>query len=184
MEVLHFVCRAEDYDAMNGGISIQNDDIKGDAIGACGNGFWVKHWKVALTNGIHNFPNKNGCSTKRCRLGESVEIHIGSPTGTVIGTLMTAPTTTTNDIWNIFAEETTNLSVSVSGSLVVSILYLGRLPAEVSGLSIGFNLKTRALLIPRIFCFRPKTVTLTLASRLSATILRIVTTEVGCVSRA
>ena len=117
---------AEENDNMSG-VVISNTMYNGNAdvlrvpntvIGSCNNGAWVEYKSVDLGDRYTLF--RTFMSVPASNAGQAVDIHIDSPTGTVIGTLV--PTSTGD--WNTYAEETTTLT-AVDGIHDLYIVFNG-----------------------------------------------------------
>lgn len=81
------------------GISNSNTNI-----GFCDHGDWILFRNVNLGNGQGTFESR--LAVPASHAGQSIDVRLDSPTGTVIGTLVTSAT----GGWDVFAEQTTPLS--------------------------------------------------------------------------
>jgi hypothetical protein len=88
------------------------------SLGFCDDGDWVLFRNVNLGNGQRTFEAR--LAVPASNAGQSIDVRLDSPTGNIIGTLVTSPT----GGWNVFAEQTALLSGG-SGTHDIYITFRG-----------------------------------------------------------
>jgi hypothetical protein len=106
---------AESYTSSNGLV------VRGPTnIGSLDTGEWVKYGPVDFgTGGITKFIARLAVSDTAA--GKTMEVRVGSPTGTLIGSLRT----TTTGGWSTYADQTATLTAAVTGVQDVYLVFKG-----------------------------------------------------------
>ncbi|MGW0612356.1 glycoside hydrolase family 3 C-terminal domain-containing protein [Streptomyces sp. NPDC002788] len=94
--------RAENFDDYEGVRLVDESKVRGTAVGASADGAWLEFADAQLGSGAAKF------SARVAGAAGKVEIRLGSPTGTLIGTAKTSGT------GSVYAYETVNASLSAS----------------------------------------------------------------------
>ncbi|MFY0713599.1 carbohydrate-binding protein [Seonamhaeicola sp. NFXS20] len=95
---------AECYDEMLG-VTTEPNTERTESVTNIENGDWIKFEAVDLGSGVTNFSARAACNTS----GGSIEVRIGSPTGTLVGTISVVNTGGDQN-WDNFSTTTSVLS--------------------------------------------------------------------------
>ncbi|SDX06080.1 glycoside hydrolase domain-containing protein [Paenibacillus sp. CF384] len=87
------------------------------------NGAWLAYKRMDFgSQGVNQFSVEYSGNTASCPSNAAVEVRLGSPTGTLVGTLNTPPTA---NGWGNYANVTTNLSQPIAGVQDIYLVLTG-----------------------------------------------------------